>query len=59
MGLLEVAMGLDDLHPRTAAERLFKLLPNAEWVEYADRWGDKMQEMVEEPFAIAANEIKR
>jgi pimeloyl-ACP methyl ester carboxylesterase len=33
-----VAHGFDPLHPRHAAEKLYQQLPNAEWVEYSDRF---------------------
>ncbi len=33
-----VAHGFDELHPRRTAEELYRLLPNAEWVEYTDRF---------------------
>ena len=33
-----VAHGFDPVHPRHAAEQLYPQLPNAEWVEYSDRY---------------------
>lgn len=33
-----VAHGFDPVHPRRAAEALYRQLPNAEWVEYSDRF---------------------
>ena len=33
-----VAHGYDEAHPRRTAEALQRLLPDAEWVEYAERW---------------------
>jgi pimeloyl-ACP methyl ester carboxylesterase len=33
-----VAHGFDEVHPRHAAEKLYQQLPNAEWVEYSDRY---------------------
>lgn len=43
-----VLHGFDPLHPRQAAEALYQQLPNAEWVEYTDRWSqaeiDRAQE---------------
>jgi len=39
-----VAHGFDPLHPRQAAEKLFSQLPNAEWVEYSDRYTQEEME---------------
>jgi pimeloyl-ACP methyl ester carboxylesterase len=36
-----VAHGFNPFHPRRAAETLYWLLPNAEWVEYTDRFTQK------------------
>ena len=33
-----VAHGFNEVHPKRTAEELYRLLPNAEWVEYSDRY---------------------
>ena len=43
-----VAYGLDYVHPRRSAEQLCEVLPNAEWVEYSDRYTQAEIDVVEE-----------
>jgi pimeloyl-ACP methyl ester carboxylesterase len=41
-----IAHGFDPVHPRAAAEALRALLPNAEWIEYADHYSAETLEMM-------------
>jgi pimeloyl-ACP methyl ester carboxylesterase len=43
-----VLHGFDAIHPRRAAEALYQQLPNAEWVEYTDRWSQEEFDRVRE-----------
>jgi pimeloyl-ACP methyl ester carboxylesterase len=43
-----VAHGLDHIHPRRSAEQLYGVLPNADWVEYSDRYAQEEIDAVEE-----------
>jgi pimeloyl-ACP methyl ester carboxylesterase len=43
-----VLHGFDAIHPRKAAEELYRQLPNAEWVEYTDRWSQEEFDQVRE-----------
>jgi pimeloyl-ACP methyl ester carboxylesterase len=43
-----VSHGLNAWHPEHTARELYELLPNAEWVDYADRYTpDEIQEIVD------------
>ena len=49
-----VAHGFDPIHPRDTAEELCRLLPNAQWVEYSDRYTqDEMDQAGEFGWGLA------
>jgi len=48
-----VAHGFDPIHPRDTAEALYRLLPNAEWVEYSDRYTEEEMAQAGYSWALA------
>ena len=48
----------DGLHPRHSAEQLYRLLPNAQWVEFSDRWTDAEMEAINEPYALSQKQTQ-
>ena len=48
-----VAHGFDPVHPRDTAEKLCRVLPNAEWVEYSDRYTQDEIDQAGQKWALA------
>ena len=48
-----VAHGFDPIHPRDTAEELYRVLPNAEWVEYSDRYTQEEMEQANHSWGLA------